>query len=47
MVLNLVVLALSAFVGLSPVLLVILSGVCGLAISTCIRYLNRGKGAAK
>ena len=28
-------------------LLVILAGVCGLAISSCIRYLNRGKGAAK
>ena len=43
----LVVLVLSAFVGLSPVLLVILAGVCGLAISSCIRYLNRGKAGAK
>ena len=43
----LVVLVLSAFVGLSPVLLVILAGVCGLAISSCIRYLNRGKEGAK
>ena len=46
-VIFLVVLALSAFVGLSPVLLVVLSGVCGLAISSCIRYLNRGKEGAK
>ena len=29
------------------VLLVILAGVCGLAISSCIRYLNRGKEGAK
>ena len=43
----LVVLVLSAFVGLSLVLLVILAGVCGLAISSCIRYLNRGKEGAK
>ena len=46
-VIFLAVLVLSAFLGLSPVLLVVLSGVCGLAISSCIRCLNRGKGAAK
>ena len=46
-VIFLVVLVLSAFLGLSPVLLVILSGVCGLAITSCIRYLKRGEEAAK
>lgn len=41
-----VVLFLSAFIGLSPVLLVVLAGACGLAVRTCARYLRGGKGGA-
>lgn len=41
-----VVLFLSAFIGLSPVLLVAAAGACGLAVRTCARYLRHGKGGA-
>lgn len=42
----LAVLLLSALAGLSPVLLVVLAGVCGLAFRTCARCLRHGKGGA-
>lgn len=40
------VLLLSAFAGLSPVLLVVAAGICGLAIQLCIRTLGAGGNKA-